>query len=581
MILKSTARLHMQKESAGIEFRPRARFGQEADVSIQTGPLHDPSLEDPPPDEYSSPDENDLTDQPSGDEFAYPPPVPMADDLDPEDYVILTSSMATDNFNGRLHNFAKLKIQAQMSSEVYRQMMDCVKQMATWFSEPANVEDLSKFPTDWRGHLRLLRNDIGYEPPETHYICMDQHHYHVTKTLIGRCPILTCNKPFSKTKVKRGQNNEIPGVEVPDLSLDPEAEVERDDDYEEGAEVEHITTRGRGNRKRAVVLRPAKHLMPFYYISMKSRIKRMIQNKHQAYKLLAHWRDRGHWIGKRDADGKSTHVQEPHNEIWDGEGFQNYSWLFDPKWKWLLPQLCGNCKQPINAELIKKGSPIPIAHENEMIDVPDETSPVNVKCPHCYHVVEVERQWTTGDPRNLALQFHADAFFPSTTSQKTNLDAMSITFLNMTKAQRCQSKNIFLCSFIRQTKADKIIHKSNPRFLEAFYKPLFDELEDMFINGLEVDYQYTDESLKNFDIHYEDGGVRNFQIQPGPMKIRVMLFNQAGDYKGLQQNCALKSLGVHPCRLCMSHSKYCLSIHWCRKYTENLPSNLSPERDQK
>ena len=168
---------------------------------------------------------------------------------------------------------------------------------------------------------------------------------------------------------------------------------------------------------------------------------------------------------------------------------------------------------------------------------------VLVRCGHCDKSVEVPFQTVTGDPRNLAMQFHADAFFPHKTSQKTNLDGMSITFLNMEKALRVKVKNIFLCSFIRKTKADSDLYKTNPRFLSAFYAPLMEEIQDLLINGFEIDYQHTEASLVKFGIN------------PGPMKIWAIILNHTGDLKGLQALCSIKSGGKSPCRCCTSESE--------------------------
>lgn len=527
-ILESTARYHEKQQNLR-QLRARARLqqidGVEKDGSQSGGDnrLEESRSRSPSPvesilEDSAEPEARDLPEE----EHAFPPPLELDDEIDTEDYVNLMSGLADDSFSAKLHAFALLKVKSGMSMEIYAEMIECVRQMAIWFTDPEHGGDLENIPTSWRAHMLLLRRDVHYRPPETYYVCLDQHHYHLTKSLVGRCPVLSCGKLFSKTQVQRGQTVLGTGIVIPDEMLDPE---------------EPEST---GGHKGTVRLTPGDHLIPFYYISMKHRIKRMMRNNHVACKLLAHWRQRSHWLGKLDEHLQSTHKEPLQNETWDGKGFQKYSWFFDPTWKWLLPQLCTACKEPISSDLIQAGI-LPSDDEDiPMVNLPN----VQLRCPHCQEDIEVKESWTTGDPRNLALQYHADGFYPSTTSQRTNLDAMSYTFLNMDKSERCHINNIFLCSFIRMTKEDKTKYKSNPRYLEAFYKPLFDEIQELFIEGMEIEYEHTEASL------------RDVEILPGPMRIRVMLFNQTGDYVGLQAHCALKSKGQKPCRFCLSHSKY-------------------------
>lgn len=61
-------------------------------------------------------------------------------------------------------------------------------------------------------------------------------------------------------------------------------------------------------------------------------------------------------------------------------------------------------------------------------------------------------------------------------------------------------------------------YKANHRSQKPFFLPLIEELQDLMINGLDVDYQWEEPILAKYN------------IKKGPSKIRVLVFNQAGDY---------------------------------------------------
>lgn len=415
-------------------------------------------------------------------------------------------------FHSHLHDFARLKINGGMSAGLYKELMAYLRNFAIWFLDPANSSDVNKIPKTWEQHLDILKDDSDYVSPVTYWVCMDANHGHITDDLAQRCPYKRCSRLFYKNKITR-RDTTIRGT---GQSL-PEKLMPTEDDMtnNESAPLD----------RRDITLQAADHMIPFFYIPIRDRIRRLMANHHYCFKLLAHWRERHHWFQK-DVDEPLTKLCK---ETWDGTGFRTYSWFFDPSCTWVLPQECPNCQHPFDGKAIQDNRE------------PGE-SWVTIECPSCLQVVSVGYNETHGDPRNIALQFHADAFYPSSTSQKQNLDMMSITFLNMNKSERNKTKNIKLVGFIRKTKRDGKIFQSNSRSQEPFLKPFLDELQDLMINGLDIDYQWEEPSL------------RKFGIKKGPAKIRVLLFNQAGDYVGMQAICGLKTGGKLSCRHCESPS---------------------------
>lgn len=461
------------------------------------------------PDEYPNPAQMEGIERAGQREDQQQRGIEEEDDFYPGD-----SPPPVKTFPSILHDFARLKTKGGMSAGLYNDMMEYVTNVATWFIDPAHSNDIHIIPRTWDHHILLLEKESQYVKPVPYWVCMDQQHGHITQDLLQECPEPRCRKRYFKNEIYRSDTIvKVTGQAIPAKFMPTPAQLA-------------TKQRGKSTPRRDIELQPADHLIPFYYLPIRDRITRLMSNNLYCFKLLAHWRERSHWFRKKPTDP----LNEVLKEAWDGTGFRSYSWFFDPRCEWTLPQLCTSCQHPFDGISL---------HNKHRSGEPT----VIMDCPACLQEVEVPYRRTCGDPRNIALQFHADAFYPSSTTQKQNLDMMSITFLNMSKMERTKTRNIKLIGFIRKTKRDGKIYKANPRSQEPFYKPMLDELQDLLINGLDIDYQWEEPSLTKHN------------IVKGPAKIRVLLFNQAGDYVGLQPLCGIKSKGKISCRHCESQSE--------------------------
>lgn len=81
-----------------------------------------------------------------------------------------------------------------------------------------------------------------------------------------------------------------------------------------------------------------KGYLKYCYLGLKPKVKNWFRDKKMCKKMLSHWNERGHWLGRNQSyDNK--------REIWDGERWVELQWFWDPNSTWVLPTLCPSCGQ--------------------------------------------------------------------------------------------------------------------------------------------------------------------------------------------------------------------------------------------
>lgn len=136
-----------------------------------------------------------------------------------------------------------------------------------------------------------------------------------------------------------------------------------------------------------------------------------------------------------------------------------------------------------------------------------------------------------GDPRNIALLLHWDGFQSSRTTQK-DCGVVEIKILNGGKGSIIGVLPVLFIPF----SCKKIIRKSNTVF-SAFLRPLMDELEDIYMNGVDVVYNYALENI--FDAIHD---------QKKECKLRGMLMMVSGDHPAQCKIGLFKDGGKEGCR---------------------------------
>ena len=181
-------------------------------------------------------------------------------------------------------------------------------------------------------------------------------------------------------------------------------------------------------------------------------------------RLLTHWNEHSEWLNKPNED---IHQRI---ELWHGERFRELSYFWDPTVSTLLPEMCPSCNSIIPATTISSGEPL------------ERSAQFRIVCPTCISECHVVPRYMNGDPRNQAIIFHIDGWNPHSTSSKHSIAAITVSSACMSKLDRCANKNARVFSFIPVHQ----LPRDCPHKYDAFLEPLVKELEDLYINGMEV-----------------------------------------------------------------------------------------------
>eukprot|EP00111_Clytia_hemisphaerica_P012099 TCONS_00035538-protein len=236
-----------------------------------------------------------------------------------------------------------------------------------------------------------------------------------------------------------------------------------------------------------------------YYLPIKDKINRWFLSDDMAEKMLAHWRDRDVWLGK-------SGVSYPVNEIWHGSRFKELQWFWDTDCRWPLPHICTNCHSYINLN----------GNQSETIDV---------TCYHCYKEETIQPKFVHGDPRNIALIGHWDGWSPKSGRGSGSIE---ISIATMEKLHRSKNDHIYTTTFV----PEHALPNKEPNALDPFLEPLITELEELFIDGLEVKYPIDVGNLK-----------------AGNCTIRCLLICWTGDYPAQCQIGKFSCRGTYGCRV--------------------------------
>eukprot|EP00731_Ephydatia_muelleri_P035237 Em0107g9a len=137
------------------------------------------------------------------------------------------------------------------------------------------------------------------------------------------------------------------------------------------------------------------------------------------------------------------------NEIWDGDRFKELSWFWNPEARWAILALCPNCK------------------------------------------FEHKPKVTSGDPRNIALIGHWDGWQPFSTSCKHSCGAIEVSIATMKKPDRCCTEEVYVSGIV----PSYLLPNKCPISLDQFLEILVEELEDLFVNGIEAEYAGSSEGI--------------------------------------------------------------------------------------
>ena len=218
--------------------------------------------------------------------------------------------------------------------------------------------------------------------------------------------------------------------------------------------------------------------IPFYYLGLGPRVNLWASDPLFCKKMLSHWFERDHWILQESQDGWGF---ETKTEIWDGNRFAELQWFWNPEEQWKLPAQCPSCKGVISVANIES---FPDGNSGDKL----------VTCPFCRGSFAHKIELASGDPRNIAYILHWDGFQPFDGKNNQVSGALEVQIANMYKEDRQKQSEIFVVGFV----PTYLLPERRPVALDPFLLPLLEEIEDGFINGVEVDnYQPRSQGLSS------------------------------------------------------------------------------------
>lgn len=214
-----------------------------------------------------------------------------------------------------------------------------------------------------------------------------------------------------------------------------------------------------------------KHYLTYYYLGLNSKVKNWFRSKNLCEKMLSHWMEHDHWLGK-------TESWPLKREVWDGHRWVDLQWFWDPDKTWPLPSLCPSCGIPVSADHVSNSSPNGQAEGVKLVE-----------CPECLETYQHTMKFAKGNPLNLALIGHWDGWQLFGSSLRS-CGSVEVSIANMKKEDRNHVDEVYVVGFVPSYAVPNI-----PAALDPFMHPLMNDLCKGFIDGFEVNF------LK--DIHIE------------------------------------------------------------------------------
>ena len=189
-------------------------------------------------------------------------------------------------------------------------------------------------------------------------------------------------------------------------------------------------------------------------------------------RLMSHWYDKDTWFKR-----PHTLVSDRQTELWHGTRFRELSYFWDKSAKSLLPERCPSCSKIVSAQVISRC----------LTKQSSEYEEAEVACPHCNEFFSFSPQYMFGDPRNQAILIHEDGWNPHIHWGHHSIATITVTHGCMSKAERSDGSYARVYSFIPVHQ----LPRSAPHKFDAFFEPLIEEIEDAYMNGVEVFFKMS------------------------------------------------------------------------------------------
>ena len=165
-------------------------------------------------------------------------------------------------------------------------------------------------------------------------------------------------------------------------------------------------------------------------------------------------------------------------ELWHGKRFRELSWFWNPQKEYILSEWC------------------PFYHAIIPASIVEDCYEINrrIPCNGCSKCFPAMPRKVKGDPRNQALIIHEDVWKCFSTAQ-SSMAAITITHACTNKLDSSSVNYSHVYSFISTDQ----LPRDAPHKYDAFFEPLIDELEYLFIEGEQVFFSKTIPELNSDD----------------------------------------------------------------------------------
>lgn len=272
--------------------------------------------------------------------------------------------------------------------------------------------------------------------------------------------------------------------------------------------------------------KPKREMISFLYISLIDQLQHLCRSEVYCHDFMGMWRARERWLGKETFE----HPEGIH-EVWDGEKMRLYQNFWNPEASWEAPVICQN----ENCRMAYRAFP-PSLVSKELVAGWNEVSEMyEFLCSRCKREIREKRRLIQGDPRNFSLLLHWDGFQAASTTLKDSA-VVEVVVLNGGKRSKVGAIPVLFLPL-----SNKELEKKHGDILCALLQPLILELENMFTNGIEVDYAYSNRLVHE-------------SLPSGKVKLRGMLMMCTGDHPAQCKLGQLKDGGKSFCRRCKAHA---------------------------
>ncbi|MCO5591175.1 hypothetical protein L7F22_045156 [Adiantum nelumboides] len=226
--------------------------------------------------------------------------------------------------------------------------------------------------------------------------------------------------------------------------------------------------------------RQRREMVSFLYLSLIDQLKSLCQSEVYCHDFLTMWRDKDKWLGKQVSDyPKRIH------EVWHGEKVRLYQEFWDPDSFWQAPVVCPN----VNCKMAYRAFPETLASKELLSGWDAEEEVYEFFCTKCNEKIHEEPKFVQGDPRNFSFLLHWDGFQAASTTLK-NSAVVEIVVLNGGKESKIGSIPVLFLPL-----SNKELEKKHGDILSAFLQPLILELENMYLEGIEMDFVYPKDKI--------------------------------------------------------------------------------------